>query len=257
MKMQKYFITAIALIGLVSCKKNDYYIFNDVARLQFGPDISKIYYAPANLEDTTKSYTFVYEEDAVKQDTVFFDLYAIGGKSNKDRPFVLKQEVIAGVTNAIPGTHYKAFTAVDVAKNYVIKAGQVHLSIPIVLLRDASLKRMDAVLKFRIETNENFQLGEEKNLWRKVIFTDRLIQPNLWNAGAVQFYYGKYSLVKHQFMIDITQRKWDAVFFAFLETEPSERTYWRGVLRTALIDYNNHHPGNPLKDEVGELVLFP
>ncbi|WP_316817130.1 DUF4843 domain-containing protein [Pedobacter nyackensis] len=257
MKMHKYFIVVIAIITLVSCKKNDYYLFNDVARLQFGPAISELYYAPYKLKDTTKTYTFVYEDNAVVQDTVFFDLYTIGGKSDKDRVFRLKQEQVPGVTNAIPGKHYKAFTASDMAHEYIIKAGQVHLSVPIVLLRDASLKATDVVLKFSVESNENFQLGEQSNIWRKVIFADRLIRPNLWDASGAQYYYGKYSRVKHEFMIEVTKQKWDNAFFEIFNADPAQRSYWLGVLKTALINYNNNHPEKPKVDEDDEALVFP
>ncbi|UKJ08555.1 DUF4843 domain-containing protein [Solitalea lacus] len=257
MKKIKYFVVALALLGLASCKEDDYYLFNDVARLQFGPDITRIYQPSFNLADTLKPYTFYYENPDVKQDTVFFDIYAIGGTSSKDRSFTLEQVQESGVNNAVAGTHYLAFANPAVSKNYVIKAGQIHSLVPVIILRDPSLKSANVTLKFNVVVNENFQLGEAKNLWRKIDLTDRLSQPAAWNASATQFYYGKYSTVKHQFMIQSTNQKWDQEFMATLPNDYALLQYYTGTLKNALVNYNNAHPGNMLRDEMGDLVVFP
>ncbi|SMO74654.1 DUF4843 domain-containing protein [Solitalea koreensis] len=257
MKKLKYFVVALALISLASCKEDDYYLFNDTARLQFGPDISRIYQTSFNLADTLKPFTFYYENPDVKQDTVFFDIYAIGGVSSKDRSFTLEQVQVQGVNNAVAGTHYVAFNDPLVSKNYVIKAGQVHSFVPVVVLRDASLKNSNVVLKFNVVADKNFQLGEANNLWRKIDLTDRLSQPAAWNASASQYYFGKYSIVKHRFMIESTSQKWDQEFISFVMADYALLQYYTGTLKTALVNYNNAHPGNMLKDEVGDLVVFP
>ncbi|WP_316793212.1 DUF4843 domain-containing protein [Pedobacter frigoris] len=257
MKALKYMIVAMVILAIASCKKDQYYLYDDVARIQFGPEPSRIYTTSYNLADTLKPYTFFYEDASVTQDTVFFDIYAIGGVSKTDRTFTLAQEQVTSATNAIPGTQYVAFNDPKATKNFVIKAGTAHTRVPIVLLRDASLKTSTPVLKFKVIADGNFQVGEINNLWRKIEFTDRLSQPAAWNASAVQFYYGKYSVTKHQFMIDQTGEKWDQDFMAPLPSDYALLQYWTGMLKITLINYNNAHPGNPLRDETGELVVFP
>jgi len=43
MKAKKILIPVILLLmALASCKQEAYYLFNDVARIQFGPDITRI-----------------------------------------------------------------------------------------------------------------------------------------------------------------------------------------------------------------------
>ncbi len=250
-------MVVMACVALASCKKDQYYLYNDVARLQFGPDITRIYTASYNLTDTLKPATFYYDAPAKTRDTVLFDIYAIGGTSTADRPFKLEQVQVTGANNAVVGQHYLSFTDASISKNYVIKAGTIHSFVPVVLLRDASLKTNTVVLKFNIVANESFQLGEKSNLWRKVEFTDRLSQPAAWNASSTQYYYGKYSVVKHKFMIDNTGLKWDQDFMNALPNDYAQLQYWVGVLKTALITYNAAHPGSPLVDEFGELVIFP
>ncbi len=247
----------IALLSVYACKKDQYYLYDDMARVQFGPDIARIYTPSYNLADTLKPYTFYYEDASTVQDTVFFDIYAIGGVSKEDRSFTLEQVQVPNVTNAQAGKHYVAFNDAKATKNFVIKAGTVHTKVPIILLRNVDLKANTYILKFKVVADKNFQTGEINNLWRKIEFTDRLSQPAAWNASAVQFYYGKYSVVKHRFMIESTGEKWDQDFMASLPSEYALLQYWIGTLKINLIDYNAKNPGNPLRDENGELVVFP
>lgn len=252
----KYILMAVVLLSLYSCKE-EYYLFNDVKRIQFGPESSYIYNPSFNLADTTKNFTFYYEEPSKAQDTVFFDIYAIGGTSKTDRAFKLEQVAVAGVDNAVAGVHYKAFTDPSVVDKYVIKGGSVHTRVPVVLLRDGSLKSTTVTLKLQVADNENFELGEKNNIWRKIVFTDRLSQPTSWDATFSNYYFGKYSVVKHAFFIEHTGQKWDEAFFVYLKANMGEIAYWKAELKMALISYNNDHPDSPLKDENGDLVTLP
>lgn len=257
MRFLKYIAVVVVVLAITSCKQDQYYLYNDMARIQFGPEPGRIYVASYNLADTLKPYTFFYEEQTVTEDTVFFDIYAIGGVSDKDRSFTLKQEQVPNVMNAVAGTQYVAFDNPRATKHYIIKAGAVHTKVPIILLRDASLKTSTPVLKFTVTEDANFKKGEINNLWRKVVFTDRLSQPAAWDASAVRYYYGDYSVVKHQFMIDSTGEKWDQEFMVGLPSEYALLQYWIGALKINLINYNNAHPNAPLKDENENLVVFP
>lgn len=257
MKMLKYILIVMVIIAIASCKKDQYYLFNDMARIQFGPDATRIYTASYNLADTLKPFTFYYEMPSVTEDTVFFDIYAIGGVSKTDRNFTLKQEQVANVNNAVAGTHFVPFTDPRVNKFYTIKAGTVHTSVPVIVLRDPSLKTNTVVLKLDVVADGNFQPGEQSNLWRKVQITDRLSQPASWNASFSQYYFGKYSIVKHAFMIQATGQKWDETFIAVTTADYALLQYYVGAVKTSLVDYNKNHPGNPLTDESGELVVIP
>jgi hypothetical protein len=258
MKATNLFISVVLFMALASCKQDAYYLFNDVARIQFGPDIARIYTASYNLADTTKNYTFYYLSASKTQDTVFFDIYAIGGPSTKDRPYTLTQvQVNDGSVNAVSGTDYKAFTDPSVSGSYVIKAGQVHAFTPIVMLRNAALKSKTVTLKFIVAENENFKLGEINNLWRKVVFTDRLSQPTAWGASMVQYYLGAYSVTKHAFIIQVSGQKWDQAFMSTVTADYAQLQFYLSSFKHALADYNAAHPGNPMKDENGQLIVFP
>lgn len=246
-------MVALLLLTLGACKKEAYKMFTDVARIQFGPDITRIYQTSFNMADTTKDFTFVYNLPTNKQDTVWFDVYAIGGVSNKDRTFKLQQIAdTTGALNAVPDVDYKAFNNASVTSKYVIKAGERHTLAPIVLLRSATLKTAKVTLLFKVAVSDDFQLGETTNIWRKVTSTDRLSKPTNWSPA-----FGTYSVVKHQFMIDVTGKKWDQAFFSFLQTDYTLMLYYTNVCKTELIIYNKANPGKPLVDETGALVVFP
>ncbi|HBZ26067.1 MAG TPA: hypothetical protein DEO54_07490 [Rikenellaceae bacterium] len=256
MKNLKYILMATVLLLLYSCKE-EYYLYNDIKRIQFGPDITRIYTPSYNLADTLKSYIFFYESAAKQQDTLFFDIYAIGGVSNTDRSFKLEQVAVPGAENAVAGKHYKAFNDASLTSKYVIKSGAVHAKVPVVMLRDATLKTTTVTLKFQIAQNENFSTGEPANVWRKAIFTDRLSQPPAWDNSATLYYFGKYSVVKHNFFIEKTGQKWDNDFILAIRPDYALLTYWRGMVKVALVNYNLQNPGNPLTDEFGEIVVIP
>jgi hypothetical protein len=256
MRKNIIYILSGLLLLTASCNK-DYFTFDDDARIQFGPELSRIYQTSFNLADTLKPYTFYYEPASVTQDTVWFDIYAIGGTSSVDRPFSLAQVMVPDTNNAVAGTHYKAFTDATVASQYAIKAGQVHTRVPVVLLRDNSLTQKQYILRIVVEENNHFKTGSSNLTWRVVSFSDKLTQPAAWNASATQYYWGKYSSVKHAFMIDQTGERWDNDFMTEMMTDYSLLTYWRAKLKSLLIDYNVANPGSPLTDEVGDLVVFP
>lgn len=249
----------LTLLLLAACKKDVYQIYTNGDKAQFGPEYSRFYRSGSEFEDTSKSFTFVYEADDIIEDTVFFDIYAIGGISNKDRSYTLKQMMVPGMNNAVPDKDYIGFDKPVTINNFVIKADSIHAAVPVILLRDAALKDTSVVLKFQIVANRDFQLGDSAFLWRKVTFSDALIRPAAWDAAMSKYYFGDYSKVKHQFMIDSTGQKWDQNFILELRSifETARLFYWTDVIKIKLINYNNAHTGNPLKDENEQLVIFP
>lgn len=250
--MKKILTLAVLTTALTACKKDQYYLYNDIARLQFGPPVGQLYYSPADMADTLKPYTFYYEPAAVLQDTVFFDIYAIGGTSGQDRAYTLEQVMLEGEENAVAGVHYKAFDDASLKNAYVIKAGEVHAFAPVIVLRDASLKNKSVKLQLQVKANDQFQPGEIRKLWRRVELADQLSQPAAWNSTATTYYWGKYSQVKHSFMVEQTGEKWDQDFLTEINADYALLSFWRLKLRTLLTDYNNAHPGAPLTDESGK-----
>lgn len=251
------FMLSVCTIIFISCAKDEYYIFNDEARIQFGPPIVPRGTTVSEYQDTLKGATFYYDAENITRDTIYFDIYTIGKLSKTDRSYKIEQINLPNVDNAIPGKHYVAFDDPSLTNAYSINADSVHAKVPIVILRDPELKTKTINLGFQIVENNDFKLGENSKLWRKLQITDRLNKPNNWTTTISQYYFGAYSVRKHQFMIETTQERWDDNFFSEVYSAIDLINYYKSFLGTALIDYNNAHPGNPLKDENGELITFP
>ena len=256
MRLLQIFLLIIFTGYFTACKKDAYQLYEQAAMLQFGPDTSMLYNPNVAYTDSAQSFTFVYSKASVVQDTAWFNIYAIGGISDKDRSFSLRQVQVDGADNAVPGVHYKSFNDPSVAGLYVIKAGKRHAFVPVVTLRDASLKKGPVVMRLEIAGNENFKAGEQLNAWRKLYITDRVVRPAAWNSYMESVVVGKYSEVKHLFMIEVTGKNWDQEFMLKLQADFSAQDYYKVVLATALIDYNNAHPGQPLRDENNQLIEF-
>ncbi|NML22888.1 DUF4843 domain-containing protein [Pseudoflavitalea sp. G-6-1-2] len=245
------------LTGLMtSCKKDAYQLYNEAALLQFGPDTSLLYNPGYNFIDSSQTYTFVSKKAEIIQDTAWFNIYAIGGVSDRDRPFVLRQVMIDGVENAVAGKHYKAFSDPSIAGSYVIKAGKMHAFVPVVTLRDPELRKKQMTLKLEVASNESFKPGEQLNTWRKLYISDKVARPAAWDSYMEVAVVGKYSEEKHRFMILVTGQKWDQEFFTALKIDFPAQGYYKSKLSAELIDYNNAHPGQPLRDENNQLVEF-
>lgn len=205
---------AVCLVLASGCKKAESLMYSDINRIQ--------------LADTSAlSATFIYEGPAVTKDTVYIEVNTIGSPADHDRPVKLVQVpehtytlVRDPVTNqvtdtlveempfkAVPGVHFISIDDKSVQPLMVVKAGEVKARLPIVLLRDASLKDNSYRLRVELAANDAFGLGETKARARTVIFSDRLERFYSWrfdNGTAPAFYtFGKYSTGKHQFMIDV------------------------------------------------------
>ena len=159
------------------------------------------------------SYSFIYGSDDVKSDTIWFEVETMGFVSDEDRPIQLVQ--LDTVNNAVPDVHYVSFTNPSIAGKYVMPAGKARTRIPVVVLRDASLKQGDVNLCFTFGNNGYFSPGYPVLAVRNLIISDLLSRPSLWDyenpttMNGVERYYGKYGRRLHQFMIDETGEKWD------------------------------------------------
>jgi len=251
-----------ALLGVFAlvagCKEDRYALFHGPARLHFGP--APFWANQPNLInfplDTLKRRTFVYRDASVTRDTVYFDVYTVGHVGTEDRAFELEQMPVGGAENAVAGVHYLAFDDPALASQYVIRAGATHRSIPIVLLRDVSLKTSDIVLGLKIKPNAHFLEGDAGRLWRKVEVTDRLSRPQRWMGREEREVLGAYSRKKHQFMIDVTGFRWDDDFLNNEYANISFRVYWMNRLKQAWQDMLVTDM-DELFDENGDFWSFP
>ncbi len=245
-------VSLIMLLAATTACEQEYENYSGESYIQFGPPQEYIYRPTYQYRDTTKNFTFVYNSISEVRDTLYFDVYAMGGPADYDRPFIIEQE-IDGNMNCEPGVHYVGLDEEEVKSCYVFKAGEVHTLVPLVLLRDETLQTGEYELKIVLKPNEHFQLGQSSLSWRKAYVTDELICPDEWSSIKQL---GKYSKVKHRFLIEVTGKKWDSEFLNELKSDVGAANYWKTYATNEINEYNRNHPGAPLTDEDGELVTM-
>jgi len=274
MKRLIYIIT-ILMATASGCTKSEFLLFSDVARVQ--------------LSDTTSlSSTFIYDPATVVKDTVYVEVSTIGGITHYDRPVKLVQVpefdytyVRDPITNqitdtiaterpfkAVAGTHYIDLADKSLESMMVVKADSVRAMIPVVLLRDASLKANSYRLRLQLVANKEFSLGEKNARAKTIVFSDRLERFYSWRidgtaAGAFNNF-GKYSTGKHQFMIDVLKVNIDEIWYqAALSAQAL--TNYANLLKRALTTFNND-PANiasgkaPLRETdspTSAVITFP
>jgi len=268
--MKKYIFLMASLLGLVSmtsCEKDLETFSDSTCRLNFYYDISALSYFK---EDMAKdNFSFVYGDETAVDDTLWYEVETMGFVADHDRPIALEQVQMDGVNNAVAGMHYVAFDDPSLAKFYVIPAGKARTKIPVVLLRDASLKNESVTLRFALKPNDEFVLGYEPLSQRQVTFTDQLSEPSYWSKDYGNQYYsfyisdvfGDYGTVKHQFLISETGEKWDDEFINQLMTGDSMYlNYLAQKLAKRLTEVNAEREAQgqgPLTESDGTVVSIP
>lgn len=230
MKNANQLLSAILLYILVSaCTKEERLMFKESPSIYFSRDFT----FPDSI-----SYSFVVKPDTVQRDTVYLNVRITGTAMNTDRKFNL---MIADSSTAVRGTHF------DIG-DPVIKAGEYAAKIPVYLLRTPDMKHKVFSIYFRIGASNDFQAGFNNNLNYQVVVTDMLLKPSDWST----FFYGAYSLVKHQFMVS---RLGTTAITMGTGAQFSEIMSILQKMRVELIKYENAN--GPLIDENGNRVTFP
>ena len=132
-----------------------------------------------------------------------------------------------------------------------IPAEKTSAAFPVTLRRDASLQQQPVRLYIKVAPSDDFQPGVNEENHLLLVWNDILSKPTNWDE--LKEFFGEYSNTKYRFMIanagGITEFDTDKLSWG-------ELMNLRIKFQNALQDYNNAHPGNPLKDENGVLVEF-
>jgi hypothetical protein len=274
--MKKYSCIIIILLAIVAgCKKADYMLYNDGHRIQ--------------VADTTQlSYSFLYKDASVTRDTVYVQMNTIGGIVDYARAITIEQipeydkaYVRDPATNkiidstitekpfkAIAGKHYIAFTDPSLQSQMVVRADSAVSKLPVILIRDTSLKTNSYRLRIKLIANDEFAIGETKMVERTIVFSDRLERFDSWktDAGASPAFvsFGKYSTGKHQFMIDVLKTKIDEEWYKAIVAAGAVQHY-KVLLRDTLASFNadpanisaGKAPVRETSDPNSPIITFP
>ena len=148
---------------------------------------------------------------------------ATGTVKDYDRPFSVT--VLEDSTTAIKGSEFELQT-----NNFVIKAGETHAYIDVLIHRTERMSEENVYLMLQLQENEHFTLrfsdyGDSAGHWapetlhstntdasvHKLVINDLLVKPNGWigtdDAGLGLF--GKFSPTKYRLMMEVTNTEMD------------------------------------------------
>lgn len=252
-------IAAMALLLTTSCEKDLDVFHQDTSWINWFFHYEEDGYL-FNEQTTHDYYSFVYEGSGVTADTLWYEVQTTGFVADHDRPIALKQIQVAGANNAVAGIHYVDFDDPVVRRFYVAPAGKPRFKVPIVVLRDASLKTSDVVLKITFQANDDFEVGYSDFSVRTITLSDRLTMPTSWNNSMFTYYFGAYGPVKHRFMIDATGEKWDNDYIdKLIGGDSGYISFVQQSLRKKLSVLNQQRASQglaPLAEDDGTVVSF-
>lgn len=252
----------VAVAGLCGCSSNEVPVFDtsySALNVWFGTTGYN-----SVLESTSYNYSYTLGEDSV----MFFARVA-GLPVDYDRSFTL--EAVDGNLEEAEGSYR--------VETYTIKAGEVEVECPIYFdtskLKDDELfssEEEEGSLSFQVVEDGTFASGAESLQTLVVILRNYLAKPDEWDTRASMYalawsgYFGEYSKVKYQFMIQYTGLiDFHISYYATVPYDEETNTisttyatYLRDKLRLYLEEYNAD-PNNtdaPLRDETGSLVTF-
>lgn len=274
------------LLFALGCEKATVPTYEGKEYVQFYDKDNKEY---SQLE---KMFSFRYSGSGVEVDTVFLNVIISGPRVDYDRKIVLKQvkeykfvfeydeegvrtdSALVEVGNqAIPNVHYIPFDDPGAEKLLYLKKGEVEGQIGIMLKRDVSLMSEDFNLNVEIVPGDDFFVGDIRATKAKVTISDRLVRPDGWNCDSdypgydpdASTFWGKYGVVKHQFMIDNSPNgeRWDADFLKELNVDKGKMLWYASLFSRALDKLNKERQDQgmePLMEDPNDpntVIEFP
>lgn len=242
-----------------SCKEDDSLYYKGESYIQF-----------SQMADDMTSYTFIYSSDDVMNATVELNIDLLGYLSPEIRYFEITQiehieweyiyddygnmedRIKLDRKQAVPGVHYKPISKEELR----VDPKATNMTIPLTVLRDASLQENDYYLRLRLVASDDLQLGYERKLEHVIKITDKLMRPRTWGTAITNYFLGEYSVTKHRMMIEVTQMVWeDDVIIALMEDD-AMADYYIGIFKQELAR-REQEAGGPIKDENNKIITFP
>lgn len=263
MKFLLYIVILAAIsAGFVSCEKVSVEPYHDQPYISFY-DSSFQY----RLCVQTYQHNFYYDSSIVKRDTVWIKLQSFGKVPDKDCHIKLRAyhnttvSTLQKLDDAVSGVHFVPFDSEEMKRLLVFHAGKMTDTVPVILLRDPSIKEVGRRLTLRLENSDDINVADQmpdSTLEHTcvVIYTaDCLTQPTKW---GFDFFLGTYGQVKHDFMIRHSKETWDDDFIASLTS--NLQIYYLYKFRNELTLENDERKKkglDVLKEKDGTPVTFP
>lgn len=248
-------LCVLCLMAAASCQK--------IEVLKYDPDLTGLNIwvgtsAGAIYEEAVYNYSYAYEEGSI---TFYARVYGI--PTDYDRTFTL-EPFGDSIEQVLPTIR---------TEEYVMPAGAVSGEYKVYfnsqkLPSGGLFAENDGEVSFRVVANDAFGLGAEDMQSFTVVLRNRIAKPDNWDSAnypqvALSKYFGTYSRVKYQFMIEhlglidfiISYNAATAIDEATNTVSPAYAVYLQQLMQERLAEYNATHD-TPLTDENGDVVIF-
>lgn len=206
---------------------------------------------------------FVYSSADRTRDTVWVKLIARASIPTRDyriaiRAYHSTSAYVEDRKDAEPGVHYVPFDSEEMQKHLIFHKGNMYDSIPIILLRDPSLKTEGYRLTIRVADSDEIKAADqlpddnEDHTYVVIYTADTYIKPLNWDWSNLRV--GVYGPEKHKFMIEHSDgARWDYDFISKLDD--ADKLYYAYKFYNDLEEYNRTHD-KPLTEADGSRVIF-
>ena len=254
-KTIQYIMCVLCLTATIACQKEEVMKFDSSMsglNIWVGTSTGSIY------EETIYNYSYAIEEGSI---TFYTRVYGV--PTEYDRTFRL-EPFGENISQIIPTIR---------TEEYVIPAGAISGEYKVYfnsqkLPSEDLFSEIDGKVSFRMVENKYFETGAENMQSFTVVLRNRIAKPNNWDSAnyplvALSKYFGTYSKVKYQFMIEhiglidfiITYSASTSIDEATNTISPAYAVYLQQMMQQKLIEYNATHD-DPLTDENGNSVIF-
>lgn len=198
------------------------------------------------------AYSFYMKESDRARDTVWLDVRLMGLTVPETRSFVIKQANEGEPDAALAGTHYVAFDDPEVKAYFTLPANRASVKVPVIVLRDASLRQKEFRLELALQANQEFGIALPDQSGFLVKLSDRTVMPANWKLWKP--YFGEWGPVKMKFIIDYVGftdfDKYDQLYLDMLY-------YLQMKANEKLLEYNRQHATVLMEDDQVTKVEFP
>lgn len=242
------FVFAVVLF-LSACEQKNVELYENEPALYFwrGTDYTRDFRQYDSL-----SYSFFVKEAARERDTVYVQLRTMGLPVDKPRAINLVQTNAGAKNAAVAGTHYVAFDDAAVVSRMVVPAGAVVTDIPVIILRDTSMKKQEFLLNLEIGRNENFEVGLEDQKTFRIKISDMTFKPSNWSSW--QTYFGDWGSVKMWFIINYVGV---SDFDNYSQYSQAMLDFYKMKASQKLEEYNKNNNTILTEDDKITVVVFP
>lgn len=252
-KTWRYLICGIALLA-VGCTQHDALMFEDKARVCFARGENG-----SGQQDSILQSFFVVPESQ-DRDTVWVEIALMGFPTDQDRPIKIVQTNRDAADAAIAGTHYLGFDDTEIKDLIAMGANQVTARIPVIFLRDLSLKTERKRLEMTIEENDYFKRAIDADCDFMLQTTELAEMPESWNS-AWRTYFGEWSSQKMWFIVnylglDDFEAEYDSGYKKYLKQKAHSKLYEYNSTHDERLcnDLNKHHENGK---QCENCVVFP